>query len=361
MKKIIFFLLTAAVFTACSTDGYKINVKSDMDSLNGSTIMLQALKGDEWIEMSKSTIEKNKFSMEGEVDSATIAYIWYENASEQVTGYKLFILEKGKINLKIDNVNNITVKGTKMNDILQSFEDDLKNITTAEFMDSLNNDLYTEREINKRFDAITLAQKNLTIDFLSNNINSLPGIIIFVESYELLNLDDKAKVIELMNESTKENNMVKSIVEITKNEIQINEKVLGTKYTDFRMADPQGNYLSLSDFIGKSDYLLIDFWASWCGPCIKSFPDLRDFYNKYKGQNFDILGVSLDDNNQQWINAIEKHELSWHHVSDLKGWHNEAARLYNISSIPRTILFDKDGTIIGINLKLSEIRNIIEK
>ena len=127
----------------------------------------------------------------------------------------------------------------------------------------------------------------------------------------------------------------------------------GGQAPDFSQKTPEGEDLKLSDFRGK--ILLVDFWASWCGPCRRENPHVVKLYNKYKGKGFEILGVSLDNKKDRWLNAIEQDKLEWPHVSDLKGWSNEAAKLYNVTSIPQTILLDREGKIIARNLRGSSL------
>lgn len=118
---------------------------------------------------------------------------------------------------------------------------------------------------------------------------------------------------------------------------------------DFAMKQLDGTELKLSDLRGK--VVLVDFWASWCGPCRKANPEVVALYAKYKDQGFEILGVSLDRNQAAWEKAIEADNLTWYHVSDLKGWQNAAAQLYGVHSIPQTLLLDAEGKIIARNLK----------
>lgn len=125
--------------------------------------------------------------------------------------------------------------------------------------------------------------------------------------------------------------------------------ITGNEAPDFTMDDPDGNPVSLSSFKGK--VLLVDFWASWCGPCRRENPNVVRLYNKYHEKGFDILGVSLDRGRDPWLKAIDTDGLVWHHVSDLKGWSNSAAQLYGVSSIPHTVLLDKEGRIIARNLR----------
>ena len=101
--------------------------------------------------------------------------------------------------------------------------------------------------------------------------------------------------------------------------------------------------------------MLVDFWASWCGPCRKENPNVVAAYNKYKGDNFTILGVSLDTKKDKWLEAIKDDELAWLHVSDLKGWESIAARTYSVMSIPTNFLVDPNGNIIARDLRGEEL------
>jgi peroxiredoxin len=128
---------------------------------------------------------------------------------------------------------------------------------------------------------------------------------------------------------------------------------------DFIQNDPEGKPVSLKEFRGK--YVLVDFWASWCGPCRMENPNVVQAYQRYKSKNFTVLGISLDRDKPKWLQAIKDDNLTWPHVSDLKFWQNEVAQLYQVSSIPQNFLLDPEGRIIGKNLRGAALDQFLEK
>jgi peroxiredoxin len=133
----------------------------------------------------------------------------------------------------------------------------------------------------------------------------------------------------------------------------------GTMAPLFAMQDTAGNLVALSSFKGK--YVLIDFWASWCGPCRAANPELKKIYNEFKSTNFEILGVSLDFNKSNWIKAINQDSLTWFHVSDLKYWKNTAAVQYGIVSVPQNVLIDPSGRIVARNLSGKKLEDMLRR
>ena len=124
---------------------------------------------------------------------------------------------------------------------------------------------------------------------------------------------------------------------------------VGSPAPEITLPDPEGNIVKLSSL--KGSYVLIDFWAAWCGPCRKENPNVVRLYDKYRDKGFEIYGVSLDREKEDWIKAIRDDGLTWTQVSDLKYFQSEAARDYNVNAIPATFLLDKEGHIIGKNLR----------
>lgn len=136
----------------------------------------------------------------------------------------------------------------------------------------------------------------------------------------------------------------------------LSKRSVGSPLPDLKMPTPTGAVKSLSDFCGKGNYVLVDFWASWCGPCRREMPALRAIYEKYnKTKGFDIVGVSLDDDKTKWTTAIKSLNLPWHHISDLKGWQSAATEAYGISGIPFTVLVGPDGKIVATGLRAEEL------
>lgn len=134
----------------------------------------------------------------------------------------------------------------------------------------------------------------------------------------------------------------------------------GMMFTDFTQFDVNGKEVRLSDFVGKSDLLLVDFWASWCGDCRKENPSVVSVYNDFHTEGFDVLSVSLDNNKDNWLAAIAADRLVWdNHVTDLKGWSNAASGIYAVVAIPSNVLLDKDGIIVAKNLMGDDLREFV--
>ena len=128
-------------------------------------------------------------------------------------------------------------------------------------------------------------------------------------------------------------------------------RAIGNKFTDIAMNDTTGRERRLSEWCGKGRYVLIDFWASWCGPCRAEMPNVTACYEKYHAKGLDIVAISFDTNKDAWLRAINTMKMPWVHLSDLAGWNSLGATTYDIKGIPANILLDGDGNIIDIDLR----------
>lgn len=184
-------------------------------------------------------------------------------------------------------------------------------------------------------------------DGIAKNITNPVGIHLLKQNYYYMDVNE---LDPLMPQIPAMYDQDERIVQIKANVKQMKATAVGQKFTDFEMQTPEGEKVKLSDYVGKGKLVLVDFWASWCGPCRREMPNLVDLYAKYKNKNFEIVGVSLDQSGEAWKNAIKQLNISWPQMSDLKYWDCEGAKLYAVSSIPHTVLIDKDGTILARGL-----------
>ncbi len=183
--------------------------------------------------------------------------------------------------------------------------------------------------------------------FIKQNASTSPVALSILNQYAgpTINTDTLKMLYDLLSNNFKK---LPSATKI-KDRINIVQSIaIGKIAPDFTQNDTSGHSVSLKDFRGK--YVLIDFWASWCGPCRAENPNVVSAFNKFKDKNFTILGVSFDQNKDSWLNAIHKDGLGWTHVSDLQYWKNAIGRIYDIHFIPQNVLIDPKGTIIAKNI-----------
>ena len=129
----------------------------------------------------------------------------------------------------------------------------------------------------------------------------------------------------------------------------------GSMFKDIEEADTLGVNHKLSEYIGKGNYVLVDFWASWCGPCMQEMPNVKANYEKYKSKGFNVVGLSFDRSSDAWKKTIREKNLNWVHLSDLKFWQTVAAQTYGIRSIPSSILCDPTGKIVAVDLRGNQL------
>lgn len=213
----------------------------------------------------------------------------------------------------------------------------------------------------RQFDSLLMAEEGKRSAFIKDYVLANPASVItpyiaFQNSfdYDLESLDKALSAFDPSLKASKYTGYLQKYLDIMK------RTAPGQHYLPFSMADTAGIAIELSSFIGEK-YLLVDFWASWCSPCREENPNLVALYQEYNPKGFDILGVSFDTKRDRWMKAIVADKLTWHHVSDLKGWENAAGKIYGIRAIPSNILLDTAGIIIGKNLRGDDLRKKLEE
>jgi len=321
MKKILLILFVALCVWSCKNSDFTINGTVDNKALNGKSIFIKERVNREWKTIDSTIIQNQKFAFKGIADTAKIAYVVYEYPAKKKVR-QAFVFEAGNITVSVDTTNFMTIKGTAQNDLLQTYQNDKNafNMKVETFNKTHKDRVKTpEQEMAFAKELEKLNQEDVSIDkkFATDNVNTLVGTHVFMNSFYGYSLAEKEAVVALMNAETKK---VKRIEEIM-DDMEVEKKVaVGQMYTDIKLPTIAGNSLALSSLVGKTDFVMIDFWASWCGPCMQFLPDLQAFYAKNKGTKLQIFGVSLDDSKEAWTGAVVAHKIEWKLVSDLKGW-----------------------------------------
>ena len=356
--KSVFLLCAISLFSiACVPDkSYSIYGTVDMNDkipLEGKVYLKKRIIR-EMVTVDSAEIVSNTFKFKGVADTVSIVYCYYEGANPTP-----IVLEPGKITVAMSE-SNFNVNGTPQNDELYGFYDQMaKYQSTLElnFKNEIDKGISQEEAMHK-IQPLLDSLKQIQIDFIMTNINREISNFVFTGIYYQLDVSEKENIVSKMNDKSRSFDRIPMIISA----MELEKKTsAGQQFTDLAYPDPTGEITKLSDLIGKTDYVLVDFWASWCAPCVRSFPALTTLYDKYKlTKKIEILGVSLDTTHDSWTEAIEKYNLSWKHISDVKGWESEAAQKYAVNSIPSTILIDKNGKIVARNILLSELEKLLK-
>jgi thiol-disulfide isomerase/thioredoxin len=199
-------------------------------------------------------------------------------------------------------------------------------------------------------------ENDVALQFVGENTQNIVGAFVAYSNLRSLPVDQLDSVYHLFDPLLQNTRFLKSIAEQVSG---IRASMTGKAAPVFAQNDVKGKLLSLDSYKGK--YVLIDFWASWCAPCRAENPNLVAVYDQYKNKNFSILGVSLDEDKTAWLKAIKDDKLTWDQVSDLKGWKNEAVKLYAVSAVPQNFLIDPQGKIIAQGLRGEALKAALEK
>ena len=190
---------------------------------------------------------------------------------------------------------------------------------------------------------------NIKKEFLANNTSSFIAPAVLSEISYYLEADEMEGILNSFDTTL---NQVQTVITLKERLVQLKAVAIGQKAPDFTLNDPDGNPISLSSKIGgDTKLLLLDFWASWCGPCRAENPFVVKTWTEYNKKGFDVFGVSLDRSREDWLKGIQDDKLTWTHVSEVKYWDCAPAKLYAVSAIPSNFLIDENGIIVGHNLR----------
>lgn len=362
MKKVTYLVAVAALgIMSCSGNksGYVVTGTVE-GAADGDTVFMRNRVNREYINTDTAIIANGVFTFEGVQDSAVNRYVAY--GQDEKVQMVDFFLENGKttVNLTKENKNNL-IAGTANNDAYQEVKNQLTSIGAKE--DAIYEAMADSTLTDELKDAKKAELGNLETErtnamkaSIEKNITNPVGIFLLSRYNFMLDytaLESLLSQVSANYQNNEEILRIKDIVELGK------KTAVGQKFTDFEMQDPQGKAIKLSDYVGKGKVVLIDFWASWCPPCREEMPGLVAAYAKHKGENFEIVGVSLDRDATAWKAGLKKMNMTWPQMSDLKFWNSEGAKLYAVRSIPHTVLVDGEGTIIARGLHGEELQSKI--
>ncbi len=355
MKKAYVILIALFCWAGCKTavqDGFEVN--GTIENLDHGYVYFA--KSGDVPQVDTVAVVKGHFTYKGKLTEPTVYMV--NLGQNQPSSF--VILENGTTTLTYKNnePNSIQVKGGDDESVYFAFLLSCKPLYDK--MDSIDQLAHKQSE-----DAALMQNLKFTYFQLDSTLkdkqyhfimDTKPCVATAFMGINYLNekmdktLEDVEKIYNKLDPAIQQTYMGTKIAALAK---QLKATSIGQVAPDFTLPDADGKMVSLSSFKGK--ITLLDFWASWCGPCRAENPNVVAAYTKFHPKGFDILGVSLDDQKTQWQSAIKKDELPWTHVSDLKGWNSDVAQLYGIQSIPSNLLLDKNGVILAKGLRGAEL------
>ncbi|PKO98380.1 MAG: alkyl hydroperoxide reductase [Bacteroidetes bacterium HGW-Bacteroidetes-8] len=361
-KTILAAILLLAPMAMFAQDG-TYTIKGEVAKLNAPAKVYLTYRTATAIIIDSSAIVDGKFEFKGSVGAPIKAALVLNHKGTGARSRTLpnlqVYLESAVIGITAkDSLKGAKFTGSKLNTDNQNYINALK--PSADKMAAFNaefsalpadkqKDEAVRAPFGVRYAAITAEQEAATLAFIKSN----PSSVISLDAIIALggSIPDYQKVAPLYEALTSDvkNSTAGKAFAASLDKMKLT--MVGAIAPEFTQNDPNGNPVKLSDFRGK--YVLIDFWASWCGPCRAENPNVVKAFNEFKDKGFTVLGVSLDNEQgrQNWLNAIEKDGLTWTQVSDLKYWNNEVSTMYGIRSIPQNLLLDPNGKILAKNLR----------
>ena len=336
---------------------YTLTGKLPIDGFDGRFVYLYQIGYDsvDYVLLDSARIFEDSFSFTGEIPERLTAYhlfIGKEDVNRIVHPPLLFVPEKGNIEMILDKEYTPVVSGTEQNDKLYTFLSVLNDLNTRFKMasDSLRgNEKLKAQDFEKGLKNSALHFREKVFPYLEEIANTPLVDELYHMTFMYWNNNDRKLIYETTTEAYK-----KRIADrIMKRKNEGNAKI-GKPFLDINCFDEKGAVVRLSDYIPKNNTTLLVFWASWCVPCVREIPELKNLYNKYKNKGFSIVSVSIDVDVQDWKRATDKYNMPWVQLLTQKG-KNRVVRVYGFSSIPQTVLINKDGLIIDKNIRGSEI------
>tara|TARA_A100001015_G_scaffold44155_1_gene48490 strand:- start:1288 stop:2415 length:1128 start_codon:yes stop_codon:yes gene_type:complete len=368
VKKLLYkvFSLSFLLFlSSCGSSDNQFELIGNADLIDGTMIyILQADQNNQPYIKDSTSVQSNSFKFKGISSTPQISYIQVEG----VNGYVLAILENGDIKADIykDSISKSRVYGTKSNDDFikyksetKSLVDVMNNISSDAQNAIMNGDIVTAKELEKEYSSkereVMLYEWDFIIDNLDSYMSALLLEVFMVENK--VNKDSIIDVYESFSNRIKVSDVGKNIADLLS---QFEDPIeVGEIAPDFTAPSIDGPDVTLSNELLKNKVTLLDFWAAWCRPCRVENPNLVRLHKKYKDNGFNIIGVSLDRTREQWEQAVIDDNLPWTQVSNLNFWNDPVARRYSIRAIPQSYLLNKDGLVMGKNLRGQELEDRI--
>jgi len=368
MKKITLGLIALVLISACQEKKYgPFTVSGKIEHATSNKILLEELpfSGVQPIVVDSTTLKDNgTFELRALGKEEALYLLSVQN------GPVVLLVNDSKsirITLDVNQYKNYKTEGSEasaaVHDFFEQFETNYKSIADAvQQYDSLKKANASDSiiEMKKAFYDVAV---NKTKKFFENFINqsNSPAVRLFVLSKGLeSNIIDASEALNITNVSLEKFVNHSGLTQMKSKlamQIAADPKLalLNKQAPEINLADTSGKVITLSSFKGK--YVLVDFWASWCGPCRQENPNVVAAYKKFKDKNFTILGVSLDEDKQAWMEAIKEDGLIWNHISDLKKWESSVVRDYKFEGIPFNVLVDPTGKIVAVELRGKALDN----